>query len=154
MQPIRVVVAEHHPSIRAALCRFLSNDPGIQVLSQTSDAAGALQAVQTHNPDLLIVDLEMPGCEGVALIQRLHENHASLSGLPSVRILAVSLENCQSFVTEVLHQGADAYMLKDEADELIAEAVRRTAAGERGWIRRSWTVLDSSPTNHPALLQP
>lgn len=126
MDTVRVLIADDNASVRASLRKLLHKDPHIDVVCEASDGIAAIQCVEEHTPDVLILDMEMPGLNGVQVAQKLSE-----AGGPT-RILALSAYDDAQFILGMLEQGASGYLTKDEAPEQIVKAVRRVAEGEQG----------------------
>jgi DNA-binding NarL/FixJ family response regulator len=133
-QSLRVVVADDHPHYRAGLVRQLRVH-GIEVVAEVPNAAAALDAVIEHRPDVVVMDLNMPGVPAVAVIRRLAERVASAR----VVVLTVSAESPD--IADALLSGAAGYVLKDDMPEDIIEAVHSAAAGETPISPRAASML-------------
>jgi DNA-binding NarL/FixJ family response regulator len=120
--PIRVVLADDHPIYREGLARTLA-DAGIDVVAQARDAGEALAAVKREAPDVLLLDLSMPGGGGLAVLGELHK----LDKAPEVAVLTASEEDDD--VMAALRLGARGYILKGVGAEELVELVRDVAAG-------------------------
>ena len=121
----RVVVADDHPTLRLGIRVILERALDISVVGEASDGVQALHLVKELAPDVLLLDMEMPGLTGVEVAQRL-----KAAGSP-VRILALSSYEDKPYVLGLLANGALGYLLKEEAPEKIVAAVRGVARGER-----------------------
>jgi DNA-binding NarL/FixJ family response regulator len=121
MRPIRVALADDHPVVRIGVRSMLEKAPDIVVVGEASDGAGALSLVAELAPDILLLDVEMPGMTGVEVARRLQA-----SGSP-VRILALSAYDDAQYIAGLLASGAAAYLTKDQAIEMIVDAVRAVA---------------------------
>ncbi|HWM10731.1 MAG TPA: response regulator transcription factor [Solirubrobacteraceae bacterium] len=122
-ESLRVVIADDHPHYRAGLARGLRAD-GMAVLAEAPNAAAAIVAVVERMPDVVIMDLSMPGVPAVEAIRVLREHAPSAQ----VVVLTVSAE-CPDMADAIL-SGATGYVLKDDLPEHIVGAVRAAAAGE------------------------
>lgn len=120
---IRVVIADDHPLIRLGVRKLLEGTTGIQVVGEASNGQEAIDLVEKHLPDILILDLQMPIMDGIQAMTYLQECGSE------VRILVVSAYNDDQYTTEVLTRGAWGYYLKDDAPTKIVEAVRQAARG-------------------------
>jgi DNA-binding NarL/FixJ family response regulator len=145
---IRVVLTDDHPVVRSGIRQLLEKTADIVVVGEASDGAEALRLVNELSPDVLLLDMEMPGETGVQVAQQLQA-----AGSP-VRILALSAYDDEQYIVGLLASGAAGYLTKEEALETIAEAVRGVAHGEEGWLSRraaaqvaAWTRKGSSHTN-------
>jgi DNA-binding NarL/FixJ family response regulator len=128
MRPIRVALADDHQVVRIGVRSMLEKALDIVVVGEASDGAEALRLVAELAPDILLLDVEMPGMSGVEVARRLQA-----SGSP-VRVLALSAYDDAQYIAGLLASGAAGYLTKDEAIELIVDAVRGVARGERGWL--------------------
>lgn len=130
MNPTRVILADDHPVIRTGIRALLERSSDITVVAEACNGLEALDLVQREAADVLVLDMAMPGANGVEVTREV-----SASGRP-IRILALSAYNHEKFVSEILAHGASGYLVKDEAPELIVDAVRGVARGEEGWLSR------------------
>jgi two-component system response regulator NreC len=123
--PIRIVLADDHGVVRAGLRLLLDADAGFEVVAEAADVDGALRAVLGHKPDVLVLDLNMPG------------EQTSLEALPGVversagtNTVILTMQEDPEYARRALRAGALGYVLKDAANAELVEAVRRAAAGE------------------------
>jgi DNA-binding NarL/FixJ family response regulator len=145
MTPTRVVLADDHPVVRAGIRNMLNNAPGIEVIGEAGNGSEALHLVEELAPDVLLLDMEMPGLTGVEVAQQLQQTRAS------VHILALSAHDDREYIAALLNCGATGYLTKDEAPHTIIRAVHGIARGERGWFsRRVSSRIDTrKPGNEP-----
>jgi len=148
MEKIRVVLADDHPITRAGIKKYLEKAPDIEVVGETSDGASVLALVKELVPDVLLLDMEMPGKKGVDVAQEMQELK-----IP-VKILALSTYDDKQFIFGLLSTGAAGYLMKEEVPQTIVDAVRGVAHGEQGWVSRrvaaiisAWTVDDPTQAN-------
>lgn len=127
---IRVVLADDHPLIRAGIRGVLEKADDITVIGEASNGKEALEAVAELAPDVLLLDVEMPGMAGIEVARQL------VAQKSEVRILALSAHDDEQYVFGLLESGAAGYLVKDEVPETIAQAVRGVASGEDGWLSR------------------
>lgn len=121
---VRVLLVDDHASMRAGLAMVLASDPGIEVVGEAGDGAQAVQVARERRPDLVFMDVEMPGWNGVRTTTEL------LRVLPEVRILVLTMFDLDEYVAGAMQAGAHGFLLKTaDAQELIA-AVHACAAGE------------------------
>jgi DNA-binding NarL/FixJ family response regulator len=130
MTPIRVVLADDHPVVRSGIRNLLTRSTEIEVVGEASSGPEALQFVEELKPDVLLLDMEMPGLKGVEVAHRLHTMGTS------TRILALSAYDDKQYILELLESGASGYLTKEEAPETILDAIRGVAQGEQGWVSR------------------
>ena len=130
MNPIRVVLADDHPVVRRGIRDMLERVVDICVVGEASTGEEALHLVDELKPDVLLLDMELPGIKGIEVAQQLKQ-----LGSP-VRILVLSAHDEPIYIRELLEAGAAGYLVKEEAPETIIEAVRGVAHGEQGWVSR------------------
>jgi DNA-binding NarL/FixJ family response regulator len=128
MTMIRVVLADDHAQVRAGVRSLLSRAIDIEVVGEADNGLQALHLVQELAPDVLVLDMEMPGLKGPDVARQLKANESP------VRILALSAYEDREFVLNMLDSGAAGYLLKGDAPTLLIDAVRSVSRGERGWI--------------------
>jgi len=121
-EPITVVVADDHPMWRDAVARDLA-DSGFVIVGTASDGPSAVRRTLATSPDVLVLDLNLPGIHGVEVCARLTEAGAA------TRILILSVSGEQQDVLDAVKAGASGYLVKSAAREEFLEAVRRTARG-------------------------
>ena len=123
-QPIRVLLADDHPTVRVGLRVLLERAPDIEVVAEAEGGQETLALIEELMPDVAVVDCELPDIEGpqvAAEVERL---------CPQVRVLALSAHDDERYVRGMLDAGAVGYLLKEEAPEAIVAAVRAAARGE------------------------
>lgn len=142
MSALRVVLADDHTVVRRGLRTILeASDPSgllpIEVVGEAGTGPEALRLVEVHEPDVLLLDVEMPGADGVEVAQTL-----SVRGT-STAVLALSSHEDPIYVQGLLRAGASGYLTKEQAPTLIREAVRAVAEGQKRWF------VSVSPETHP-----
>lgn len=121
---IRLVLADDHAVVRRGLRAFLELDQGLELAGEASDGAQAIALAHRLRPDVILMDLLMPGVDGISATGAIRRE------LPDVEVLALTSYLEDHLIVEVLHAGAIGYLLKDtDADEL-QRAVRAAAAGQ------------------------
>ncbi len=130
MNNIRVLLADDHPIVRTGIQSMLAKAPDITVVAEVDNGAAVLAQIEAMAPDVLLLDMEMPGLSGVEVAQKLKAANSR------VRVLALSAHDDEIYVRSLLANGAAGYLTKEEAPELIVDAVRGIARGEKGWISR------------------
>ncbi len=124
MKPVRVVIVDDDPLVRGALTMMLDGAQGIVVVGEAADGEQALTAVARHAPDVVLMDIRMPGMNGITATQRLRRR----ANAPQVIVLTTF--DTDDHLVRALRAGASGFLLKDTAPERIAEAVLAAAAGE------------------------
>ncbi len=128
MPKIRVVLVDDHDVVRKGIRNLLRKAADIVVIGEASNGIDAIKMVNQLRPDVLLLDIEMPGLNGVDVVHRLEE-----AGM-DVHILVLSAYDDQEYILEMLGSGASGYLLKEETPEYILDAVRGVAGGQRGWV--------------------
>jgi DNA-binding NarL/FixJ family response regulator len=141
---IRVLIADDHPITRAGIRKFLERADDVEVVAEASNGEEALTLIKEYKPQVLLLDMEMPGRKGVEVAREV-----LATGLP-VKILALSTYDDKQYIFGLLSAGAAGYLIKEEVPQTIVEAVRGVARGETGWIsRRVAAVITAWTTNDP-----
>ena len=148
MPVIRVVIADDHPIAREGLRNLLEKAVDIKIVGEASDGTEALEMVQTLKPDVLLLDMEMPGLKGIDVAQQLRAANST------VPILVLSAHDEREYIKGLLSNGAAGYLMKEEIPQTIVQAVRGVANGEQGWVSRqvaatmaSWTQEEATKTS-------
>ena len=128
---IRVVIADDHPVVRSGIRNLLERAMDIQVIGEASTGKQALLLVEEMAPDVLLLDMQLPDMKGIEVAQQLQQSGAS------VKILVLSAHDDPQYIHELIEAGAMGYLVKEEAPQVIIDAVRGIAHGEQGWVSRS-----------------
>ncbi|MEM1126674.1 MAG: response regulator transcription factor [Bacteroidota bacterium] len=126
----RVLLADDHPLWRAGVRRLLEAEPDLEVVGEAGTGPEAVAKARSLRPDVVVLDMEMPGLNGVEVARHIKAEQAS------VQILALSAYDEPAFTTELLKVGATGYITKEQAPEMIAATVRAIAQGEERWFVR------------------
>jgi DNA-binding NarL/FixJ family response regulator len=124
MKPICVLLAEDHALVRAGFRALLENLPGIQVVAEAGDGREALRLIETHRPDVVLMDITMPGLNGLEAAARV------ASEFPYVHVIILSMHANEEYVLQALRAGAAGYLLKDADPAELEMAVTAVARGE------------------------
>jgi two-component system response regulator NreC len=123
-RPVRIVLVDDHSVMRAGLRLLLDAEPGFEVVAEAGNSQDAARYVRGHHPDVLLLDLNMPGGSGLELIPRMREE------APETRIVVLTMQRDPAFARQALNAGAVGYVLKDAADGELALAIRLASSGQ------------------------
>ena len=122
---IRVLAVDDHPVVRAGIAAMLANEPDLTVVALARNGAEAIALFETHRPDVVLMDLQMPEMGGVAATRAIRAID------PDARIVALTTYDGDADIHRALSAGACAYLLKDAMIDQLVAAVRSAAAGKR-----------------------
>jgi two-component system response regulator NreC len=122
---ISIVLVDDHAVVREALKVLLEGESDFDVVAEAGDAEAGLRYVGGHKPDVIVLDLNLPGISGLAAIPQLRERS------PESKIVVLTMRDELAFVREALQAGVQGYILKEAAQEELVQAVRLAAAGRR-----------------------
>jgi DNA-binding NarL/FixJ family response regulator len=122
--PIRVVVADDHPVVRAGLSALLDSLPGIEVVAVAANGRAAVKEVVLHRPDVAVLDLKMPDLDGFGATREI------IRAAPEVAVLVLTMFDDDESVFAAMRAGARGYVVKGAEQEELGRAVRAVAAGE------------------------
>ncbi len=125
MENIRVMVVDDHPIVRQGVRSLLSNYPDLTLVGEADSAVGALDLAGRVGPDVILLDIRMPGMSGVEAAGRLCRQ------CPGAKVLMLTSFDDQEYVVGALQAGAHGYILKSASDETLVGAVRAVYRGER-----------------------
>jgi DNA-binding NarL/FixJ family response regulator len=122
---IRVLVVDDHAVVRAGLRRVLDAEPDIETVGEAADADRAVYEAIEQKPDVVLMDVVMPGKSGIEGMPAL------LQAAPAAKVLVLSMQDDPRYVREAFDAGAQGYVLKEAADTEVVEAVRAVASGHQ-----------------------
>ena len=122
---VRVVVADDQPLVRAGLSTVLATEPGIEVVGQAADGATAVELARALRPDVVCMDIRMPGMDGITATRELCGPDVA----DPIPVLILTTFDVDEYLFGALEAGASGFLLKDAEPETLVEAVRSVAAG-------------------------
>ena len=122
--PVRVLVADDHPVVRAGLRALLSAEPGLAVVAEAGSGEETVLMARQHQPDVVLMDLRMPGAGGLAAIRQLSADQ------PGVRVVVLTTYDSDADILPAVEAGAAGYLLKDTPRDTLVGAIFAAARGE------------------------
>jgi DNA-binding NarL/FixJ family response regulator len=123
--PSRVLVVDDHEMAREAVCSILGREPDLQVVGEAADGETAVALAGRLHPDLILMDVRMPGTDGLDATRMVKE------ALPATRVLILTTYDTQEYVLEGLRAGADGYLLKGASKQELLGSIRAVLRGEQ-----------------------
>jgi DNA-binding NarL/FixJ family response regulator len=123
-QALRVILADDHPIVRAGIREAIRELPGVEVVGEVTDGREAFKMVESVRPNLVLMDISMPGLNGLEAAERI------VKKFPDVRVIILSRHDEEAYVWRALKLGASGYVLKKSVIAELKAAVRRVAGGE------------------------
>ncbi len=124
IRSMRLLLADDHRLVRAGIRTLLEGIAGVTVIAEASDGREALDLVHAHHPDIVLMDIAMPGLNGLEAIAQIGEH------FPFVRVIVLSMYANEEYVLRALRLGAAGYLLKDVAPAELEMAIRATTCGQ------------------------
>ncbi len=121
----RVLIADDQTLFRSGLARLLDEDPRITLVGQAADGLDAVKKTAALKPDVVLMDLRMPGLDGAEATQQIVRDH------PEVKVLILSTFEADTYVLQALKAGASGYILKDAEPSAVASSIMAVLSGER-----------------------
>ena len=125
MEAIRILLADDHPIVREGYLRLLERQPDFSVIAEACDGEAALDAFINHSPDIVLMDISMPGAGGLAAVE------AILSRDPTARIIVVSMHQGAIFAQKAMAAGARGFVSKSSPPEELINVISRVMSGRR-----------------------
>jgi DNA-binding NarL/FixJ family response regulator len=121
--PTSLIVADDHPVFRAGLKQVVSADPSFAIVAEVGDGAAALAAIREHQPQLALLDLDLPHLSGLAIARTLQRERSP------VRVIILTMHSAETLLNEALDAGVCGYVLKDNATVDVLNSLRTVAGG-------------------------
>jgi len=125
MSQIRIVICDDHALVRSGLRRLLELEPELEVVGEAADADEAIAGIRALRPDVLLLDVVLPGQSGIEILPE------ALLASPETRVLVLSMQDDPAYVRQAFMAGASGYLLKEAADSELVQAVHEVAGGRR-----------------------
>lgn len=132
MGKIKILLADDHTVLRAGLKALLSAQPDIQVIAEASNGIETVQKARDTNPDIVLMDISMPGLTGLEATQHIKKFN------PEIKVLVLTMHEDANYLYRMLRAGASGYVTKKAADTELLDAIRATQRGEH-FIQSSMT---------------
>ena len=146
---VRVLLVDDQAMFRAGIAMVLGSQPDLEVVGEAGDGAEALEQVATTAPDVVLMDLEMPGTGGVEATRALVERYAD----DAPKVLVLTTFDLDEAAASAIEAGASGFLLKSADPELLLASVRAVASGSNvvaaGATRRLWERFRARPTRSP-----
>lgn len=123
MNPIRILVTDDHAVLRAGLTALLNAEPDLTVVGEASDGSECLRVAQAVQPDVILLDINMPGMNGLEVLPLLRQS------APQSRVLVLTMHDDTTYLRQVLRTGGAGYVLKQAADKELLSAIRTVHSG-------------------------
>jgi two-component system response regulator DevR len=123
--PIRVVIVDDHPVVRQGMRNVLAYHADIEIVGEAENAAALFSKLDELSPDLLLLDIRMPGASGIEVTRRLKRQYNW------IKVIILTTYDDDQFLAEAIRAGAEGYLLKSASPAVLAAAIRRVADGER-----------------------
>ncbi len=142
-EPINIVIADDHAIVRRGLTQLLESEVGFEVVAEAEDVDSARRYLRGHHPQVLVLDLNMPGESSIDAIPKLREE------FPKTQIVVLTMQNEPAYARSALSAGVLGYVLKESADAELVEAIRSAVAGEHYLNPRLGARVASEPPPGP-----
>lgn len=120
----RILIVEDHTLLRAGLRALLTQEPDVEIVGEASNGRDAVQSIGTLRPHLVLMDLSMPGMNGIEAIRDIKRRY------PETRVLVLTIHKADEYIHESLRAGADGYLLKDATHDELRVAIRSVLSGK------------------------
>lgn len=122
---IKVLIADDHSIVRAGLRRIVEESDDMEVIAEAADGKSAVLQVQREQPDVAVIDISMPGLDGLEVTAQIHSNY------PKLPVIILTMHEEEQYVIRAIEAGAMGYITKRSAPEQLVNAIRKVHAGSR-----------------------
>jgi NarL family two-component system response regulator LiaR len=146
MKPIRILITDDHAVVRSGLSRFLLVNPDLELVGEAADGADAVRMAALHRPDVILMDLVMPGTDGITATREIRTRY------PEIKVIVLTSFAEEALVQGALQAGAVGYLQKNISAAELGSAIRSANAGHKTLSTEAVQILADSVTqaNHPA----
>jgi len=144
MTAIRILLVDDHAVVRSGLTKFLMVNKDLELIAEASDGLEAVQLAGLHQPDVILMDLMMPGMDGITATREIHQKY------PQIKVIALTSFSEQNMVQGALQAGAIGYLQKNVTAAELGNAIRSAASGRMTLSQEAVQVLANS--NSPAFI--
>jgi len=130
--PIRLVLADDHPLIINGLKALLTPEQGFEIVASCANGEDAVKAAHEYRPDILVLDIRLPGKDGLAILKELHDSHLG------VKVVLLTAEVSDEQIKQSVRYGAKGVVLKEMAPQLMIQCLRKVSEGGQWLERRSF----------------
>jgi two-component system NarL family response regulator len=123
--PIRLMLVDDHPAFRTGMAALIEHEPDLQVVAEAGDGAQALELYRVHQPDIVLMDLRLPGIGGVEATLAIRKE------FPNARVIVLTTFDTDEDIYRAIQSGAKSYLLKDTPNVELARTIRAVFAGEQ-----------------------
>ncbi len=124
MNTIKIMLVDDHALIRQGLGKILGLDPELEIVTEAADGAAAVASVRQHQPDVVLMDINMPVMNGLEATRIIKQEY------PEIGVIALTIHDDEEYVFELVNIGVSGYVLKDVEAETLIDAVKQVAAGK------------------------
>src|SRR5258708_22532446 len=135
--PIKIVIADDRPIFRDGLQKLLSVEKDFEVVAQVGDGDEVLHAIEEYHPDVLLLDLQLPGTHGLTILQKLQAAHNT-----TTKVIVLTASDDRNEFVQAMKLGTCGIVLKQSPTELLLKSIRRVYAGDI-WLDSSTTAADA-----------
>jgi DNA-binding NarL/FixJ family response regulator len=124
MSKYRIILADDHVLVREGVKRLIEEDPKMAVVDDTGDGLELLRLLEEMTPDMVILDISMPGLGGIEAIKIIKEHY------PKIKLLVLTMHKSKEYVYVAMDNGADGYVLKEDANNVLHSAIKTIQHGK------------------------
>ena len=121
---IKIIIADDHDIVRAGLCRLLESENDIEVVGQAGSGHDAVKLCKEHSPDVLLLDLDMPGIDGIEVTRQV------VSSCPGVKVFVLTMYGHEEYAVRILEAGGTGFAVKGITEDELPDAIRMVASGK------------------------